>query len=175
MLSSEIDEETSAPNSQYDNDGNYIAELEMDTNTDPNTLIIHLENEVSYRLNMAKVGHKTGYQASFPDSAQPDTKYLTSISNTEPVVNEGNKVEFTVQVRDKYHNPISDRKVSVQPPHDSDVDQVEKLSAADGKVTFTYEAPNVDSDTTENVKIKIDGLNGNAVRVEFQVTVQETD
>lgn len=175
MLAGEIDDDTSAASPAYDGDNRHIAQLEMDESTDPNTLIVHLENDVPYRLNMARVGYRMSEQASFSQDEVPDVAYLTTVSNPSPVVNEGNRVELTVQVRDEFNNPVSDQMVEVQSPHDTDVNRHQQLSDSEGTVTFTYTAPDgISSDRTEDVTVQIQGMSGDEAEVTFEVQVQDT-
>lgn len=171
ILSDEIDSDTSKNNPATDDDGQFIAEIEKSGDT----LILHLENEVSYRLNMAKIGYKTGYQPSFAEEENPDAKYLSAESNRKVVVNEGNKAQLTVQVRDGFNNPVADKQVFVE-TYRQRFGRPEKLSGGDGTVTFTYTAPDdVENDQTTTVTIKVEDVTGDKSEVEFTVIVQNTD
>lgn len=178
LLASEIDADTTAASPASDNDGRFIAELTMDEATSPNTVVVHLESGTTYRLNAALIGYRTGHQAPFNRSQHPDARYLDAETNTDPVVSEENTRELTVRVRDRFHNPGSDVKVTATVLGEGSLDRRGGLSDSDGSVTFQYTAPeitepqNAKSSETHRVRVRIDGETGPAYAVVFEIDVQ---
>ena len=178
LLASEIDADTSAASPSTDHDGRFVAELELDDSTSPNTLAIHLESGVVYQLDAALLGYRTGHQAPFNASAYPGPRYLVADSDRRPVVVEENTAELTVQVRDRYHNPRGNVKVSATVLGDGSLDRIEALTDDEGTVTFEYTAPEIEAPTgstnaeTHSVRVQVSGESGAAYTVVFEVQVQ---
>ena len=116
----------------------------------------------NYTLNMAKVG--IGSNAETPPGSND---YITS-DDPNKTVQAGGVTTLTVQVRDRYNNPVSGKRIDVDPA--SAVDPDSTRSGDDGTGTFTFEAPN--SPGTYTVTTTIDGGGTDEKRVTFTLTVK---
>jgi len=174
ILETEIDSDTNAGDAT-DGDERFIAEVTMDTTTNPNTAVIHLEKGVTYNLNMDKIGVRRGTQAS--SGSVPDTKYFTPEGVNDPSMIEESEKQLTVTVRDEYNNPVSGVTVRAIPESGS-VGQEERDTDSDGQATFTYTSPEVatsvaDSDGAEvEVTVKIKDTTAAAKKIDYQVTIK---
>lgn len=180
MLGSEIDGDTSAGSPSTDNDGRFIAEIQEDTSTSPSTIEIVMETGVNYQLSAAKVGHLQAEQASFPDSEVPDEQYLTTEMATTQVATEEETIELTVEVRDKFHNGVSEVVVDGTVVTSGSLAQSQRLSTEDGTVTFRYTAPEITQPTssvssqTHQVRFELTAGTGQEITVRFDIEVQNT-
>ncbi|PSP40072.1 hypothetical protein BRC71_01185 [Halobacteriales archaeon QH_7_65_31] len=182
LLAAEIDEETTPDAPAYDGDSRYITAIEKTGDT----LTISLETEISYRLDMAKVGWRTGHQPGFATNREPETAYLTTDDRT-PVVAEGTTTTLTTTVADSYANPQPDVPVTARVLGAGQLDgghnSTERLSDDGGTVTVEYTAPEVTpptgetSEQTERVRVSVSnaaGSDGDPEVVVFEVRVQNT-
>lgn len=176
-LGNQIDSDTSAGDSS-DGDGKYIAEIEMDTSTDPNTLIIHMEGDTTYSMGLSRLGLRTGEEATFGDPLDPDPHYLATRSPTDPVVAEATTTEIVVQVRDRYNNPMSNVPVEINPSVGTVRGDNRVLTDAEGEVTFQYRAPQILSATsdvsfqTADVTVSAPDISGARGEITYEVEVQ---
>ncbi|MDZ7745298.1 MAG: hypothetical protein U5K28_01750 [Halobacteriales archaeon] len=182
LLAAEIDENTTPAAPAYDGDGRYVTAVEK---TD-GTLTVSLETGVSYRLDMAKLGWRTGHQPGFAADSEPETAYLATDDRT-PVVPEETTTTLTASVADSYANPQPDVPVTASVATEGRLaggyTTTERLSAGDGTVTFEYTAPEVTAPTgetneqTERVRVTLSGASGNDDDpnvVIFEIRVQNT-
>ncbi|WP_075937885.1 hypothetical protein [Halosegnis longus] len=182
LLAAELDEETTPAAPAYDGDGRYVTGIEK---TD-GTLTVSLETGVSYRLDMAKVGWRTGHQPGFPDDSEPEPAYLATDDRT-PVVAEETTTTLTARVADGYANPQPDVPVTASVETDGRLaggaTSRDRLSAGDGTVTFEYTAPEITrptneaSEQTERVRVTLPDASGgddDPRVVVFEIRVQNT-
>ena len=182
LLAAEIDDDTTPAAPDSDGDGRYVTGVEKSDGT----LTVSLETGVSYRLDMAKVGWRTGHQPGFPDDSEPESAYLATGDRT-PVVTEGTTTRLTARVADDYGNPQPDVPVTARVETDGRLaggaTSRDRLSAGDGTVTFEYTAPEVTrptsetSERTERVRVTLpdaSGGDGDPRVVVFEIRVQNT-
>ncbi|EMA33180.1 Ig-like domain-containing protein [Haloarcula japonica] len=141
---------------------------------------IVFERGPTYRLKMAKAGVGSG-------STDESEAYLTTVSDADVTVKQGDSEEITLEVRDAYNNPVSG--VTVNGSDTGAVDPSKATTGNDGQVTFEYQADSVgtnqvnfslqplgtpfDGETPENVSVSIEvtagsetgGNNGNSERI----------
>jgi len=126
---------------------------------------VTLEQGPTYELRMAKVGVGTGASAE-------GAAYLTDVSGNESTVTTGGTHELTVEVRDRYNNPVSGVTVNVTgvTGGGSVAPAGSTLSDANGRATFTYTAPS--SPGSASVTLSIDDGSPDAESVTFSLSVQ---
>ncbi|MFB6188647.1 MAG: hypothetical protein ABEI57_02075 [Halapricum sp.] len=96
-----------------------------------------LDRGVTYQLHIARVGFGSKV-------VRPDPAYLTTVGGNGTTVPEGGKTQLTVQVRDALDNPKQDVRVLAGSQWDNaTVTPNAGVSDSDGRVTFTYTAPNI--------------------------------
>lgn len=161
-------------------DGRYVESLSMDRSTDPNTLVVRLVRGERYRLNLAKVGIRRGGETDFSPSDVPEAAYVTSVSNTNPVVGEQQSTLLSVQVRDALHNPAPPTELEVDPGAGRVDGGATRVSDSRGFVTVRYTAPEIADSieavpaATDTVTVSVAGERGDRWTVEFDVVVQNT-
>lgn len=176
MLADQIDPDTRR-GQPSDGDNQFIAELEYDTSTDPNTVILHLEEDVTYNLGMNAVGLTGPDQPPIADSNRPDPSYLTRVTTGNPTVVEENSITLKVRVRDKLNNPSENVVLEATSP-DGTVATSRKTTNEDGVATFIYTAPSISADLddvsseTKTVTVQVVGESGTLYQVQFDVQVQ---
>ena len=139
------------------------------------TLLVELEPGVTYDTKLTKVG--------LTQSTAEPAAYLTAVDDPDPVA-EGTTKQFTVQLRDRYNNPVSGTRLVVdQPaagtvtgPRQSGEGATYAITDADGRATFTLEAPtNVPVGGTQSrFAVRAVGVPGQKGRVDCGVTLQNT-
>ncbi|QSG05493.1 hypothetical protein [Halapricum desulfuricans] len=98
---------------------------------------IVLERGVTYDLRLSRVGLGTNV-------VKPEPAYLTRLAENTPTVPEGGKVDVTVEVRDRFDNPKRDVEVIAGTNEsESSVSSKSLTSDGGGRVTVTYEAPDI--------------------------------
>lgn len=105
------------------------------------TLTVTLKPGV-YELKLAKIGVGTNV-------GETKQTYITTVDAPESTGTETAQ-EFTVEVRDQYNNPVSGVVVDAEANRGM-VSPSSRTSDEEGRVTFTYEAPN--SEGTDSIKI----------------------
>lgn len=179
VLAAEIDPETSRSNPATDDDNRYVAAIDVDESTTPNTLTIYLETGVAYDLRMSRIGIRTGQQAPFAESEAPPTAYITAASDQTPILAEETSQDLVVEVRDTYNNPQSGVKVRAEIlSGGGSLDRIEDLTRQNGRATFTYTAPEISQSTAAvsereaRVRVTVVGENGPLYRVTYTVRIQ---
>ncbi|PSQ26503.1 hypothetical protein BRD03_10590 [Halobacteriales archaeon QS_9_68_17] len=159
---------------QYVRNGGHVAgQYHEDVSGEPYSLLtIELEEGETYDLRMAKVGVGSGAREDVSDL------YLTDVAGGGTVRTNGSQ-EVTVEVRDKYNNPVSGELVNLSANrgelrNDTGTRQtVTGKSDSDGRVTVTYRAPNTEGDDTVTADIAASPNASEEVR--FEMDVQGSD
>jgi hypothetical protein len=119
-----------------------------------------------YRLELTKVGVGA-------DVTQPNPAYLTDIAGTQAEVNEGETLDLTVEVRDRYNDPKRGVRINESVTASKGTVNVTNASDEDGRVEIEYTAPS--SPGTETITVKPDLNNNGTVeayeRVQFTIDV----
>jgi len=126
-----------------------------------------LEQGTTYSLGLAKVGVGSGVTRTEGGT------YVTTSSPKNASTTAGSSETLTVEVRDEYNNPESDVDVSatVESGDGSIAEPNPATTGADGRASFTYDAP--DSKTEATVNVTLSG-GGNATNyATFNVSVSE--
>lgn len=94
---------------------------------------VELATGVTYEFELTKAGIGTGLSGEEP-------AYLTDVAGDGGSVSQGNNQEITLEVRDAYNNPIPSVTVNgTVPSNEGALDTNQRITDADGQVTFTYE------------------------------------
>jgi hypothetical protein len=119
-----------------------------------------------YRLELTKVGVGA-------DVTQPNPAYLTDIAGTQAEVNEGETLDLTVEVRDRYNDPKRGVRINESVTASEGTVNVTNASDEDGRVEIEYTAPS--SPGTETITVEPDLNNNGTVeayeRVQFTIDV----
>ncbi|MEA5385890.1 hypothetical protein VB779_01365 [Haloarculaceae archaeon H-GB11] len=169
---------------QFVDQGGHVRRASLQTIPLPDTvghyLRIELQPNVTYQLQMAKVGLGTGVQSE-------SATYLTDTSGNRTSVPEGGTQQVVVSVRDRYNNHVSDVQVRANTSGSGSLTFAgENESDADGDVTMTYHAPqDIDgSGNTVFVNVSLQGPREDVLgsfdpttpeNVTLQLTVENTD
>lgn len=128
---------------QYKSNGGHIVEQSYTESSPYNFLTITLERGVTYNLRMARVG--VGTQLNEPGPA-----YLTAVSGDNESVVDNGVLKVTVEVRDRYNNPVAGKKVNLSIVGSDNgtflsngEPKATVTTGADGRATVTYQPPNV--------------------------------
>lgn len=146
----------------------------VDDVADENAVDIYLQADTTYTLGMSRVYVTTRLSdTSIPSASE---EYIAWDEN-QVIIREQSRAKIDAQVRDKYNNPIPGVNVeSVARDDDGDcignfesasgpgpecpntnVDQPGlQTSANEGQVTFIYQAPEVDEDTSIDITVKFE-------------------
>lgn len=112
-----------------------------------NQLVVELEAGVTYELAIGKLGVGD-------DIDRPGPEYVTSVDTDERHLPPGQSTRLTVEVRDRYDNPVSGVSVDASVVSgEGTVVPVDPVTGSDGRATFRYRAP-VDA-TTASVEARI--------------------
>jgi hypothetical protein len=135
-----------------------------------NRIEFELEGGTTYSLSLAKAGVGTNVNAT------PSDRYVTTVSAKNVSTTAGAKETLTVEVRDEFNNPLAGvpmnatvELASGQPGSISEPNGTE--TGDDGRVGFTYEAPDASTDALVNVSISKAG--GQQASVTFNVSVSK--
>ncbi|MFB6155210.1 MAG: Ig-like domain-containing protein [Haloferacaceae archaeon] len=163
LLADELDPDGSDPDA-------YVSAISSTSipGTQYRELTLTLERGVTYDLTMTRVVVGDGADSGLPGA------YVTAVDS--PVsLPEGGVGELTVEVRDRYNNPVSGVDVTVQSVSTGTVSPSSALTGPDGRATFTYEAPNnVAGQQTATVTLSFGGNDNERERATFEVTVYNT-
>ncbi|WP_276260478.1 hypothetical protein [Haloglomus litoreum] len=138
------------------------------------TLTLKLEPGVTYDAKLSKVG-LTG-------SVSEPAAYVTALRNPDPI-DEGKQRQFTVQVRDRYNNPVSGVDLDIIQPSVgrvvgpvNSVGEVGAVTDENGRATFTYRAPvNVPVEgATATLGVEAGSIHGDKGRVTYDIGVEDT-
>lgn len=116
----------------------------------------------TYDLRMAKVGLGSGFDEEGP-------RYLTTVSGDGSTVTDDQTQQLSVEVRDRYNNPVSGVDVSFSGTGGS-LSAPTVTSNEDGQASVVFSPSNVNNPTQRTVVATIAG-GGEERRVEFGVTV----
>jgi len=152
------------------NGGNIVGQSYDDVPGEAYALLtIELDGSKTYNLRMAKVGLGSDV------TEESEDLYLTDVEGGGSVATDGTQ-RVTVEVRDRYNNPISGERVSLTVDGDGKLDNgtmtaqfVTGTSDSDGRVTVTYEAPG--SEMEDTVTANIDATPTPSEKVEFKIDV----
>lgn len=169
--------ETLADAGELDEGGGYVVDVRSTSLGEFHNVTVELAGNTTYRLQMAKVG--VGSRTETPGKA-----YVVDVEGNQSTVPEGSTQKFVVEVRDEYNNPVSGVQVEANASLGS-LQETPQRTGIDGRVTFIYEAPNVDGEH-EDVDINVtiatgvdpsgDGFDGGtAENLTMDVTVQNSD
>ncbi|MFB6131518.1 MAG: Ig-like domain-containing protein, partial [Salinigranum sp.] len=131
---------TNATADQWENDtlsdqlvgsGGYVRKVVDGTKQGYVTIV--LKNDTTYDLRMAKVGVGSGVADEKP-------RYLTLVRRPDPTVINDSSSLFTLEVRDKYNNPVNNVTVDATATAGSFA-RTNVTSDGDGQAQFTYSAP----------------------------------
>jgi len=145
---------------QYTRNGGHIEEQTYTERPDQdNLLTVRLEPGVTYDLRMAQVGVGGNL-------ASQDPAYVTTVGGSRQSVLENGIDRLTVEVRDRYNNPVSGRTVNMTIVGtgsngyfiDGGGNQVKKITVttdANGQAPVIYEPPAVGNDRDVDVRVSI--------------------
>ncbi|WP_135820955.1 PKD domain-containing protein [Halostella litorea] len=132
-----------------------------------NELTIQLDGSKTYNLRMAKVGVGSGV------TEETEDLYLTDVEGGGTVQTDGSQ-EITVEVRDRFNNPVSGETVNLSVSGSGTLDngsrtaqEVTATSGAQGRATVTYQAPS--SATTDTIEANISAAPDPDKRVSYTV------
>jgi len=138
------------------------------------TLTLKMEPGVTYDAKLSKVG-LTG-------SVSEPAAYVTALRNPDPI-DEGKQRQFTVQVRDRYNNPVSGVELDVIQPSVgrvvgpvNSVGEIGAVTDEDGRATFTYRAPvNAPVEgATATLGVEAPGIHGDKGQVTYNIGIENT-
>ena len=121
----------------------------LDVHGAGSAVTIVLAPNVSYEFRLARVGLESGYDES---TASVPT-YLTVVGDTNRTVPETTTHVVTFEVRDAFNNPVSGEPVGIRTDIGRIVGTNNSTTAANGRVSFTYEAPIVDGTSTQATRL----------------------
>ncbi|MFC4406579.1 PKD domain-containing protein [Haloarchaeobius iranensis] len=189
--SAEFWNETLAGDGQLDEDGGYVTGVVNRTPTPAPTA----GGETLHRVGITLVANETYAvqatqvhlgTASEPDPNTPGPAYVTVADGTGGTVEAGSSREFTVEVRDRYNNPVAGSTVNLSldgSPGDLTVDGATRdnfsdlVVGDDGRVTVSYDAPGsvtTATDVTVNVSVEGNPRSGFDPNAPLNATVETT-
>ncbi|MFC7230796.1 hypothetical protein ACFQMM_04150 [Saliphagus sp. GCM10025308] len=107
----------------------------------PGTVTITLKDD-DYQLQVAKVGLGSGAESKADGPA-----YLTVVNEPRDV-RTGETTRMTVEVRDRYNNPVSNVRVNATDDGSNAISPENKSTGPDGQVTVSYKANEDDGGET---------------------------
>jgi hypothetical protein len=144
------------------------------TATDHGTVRIALVPGETYELRLARVhlGQTTATPVETP-------RYVRGVTGSDETVVAGQSRLLTVEVRDRYNNPVADVPVTAPAPAfgtvtaSDDPDSTTTTTDADGHARFVYTAPvNVSITRSITVDIETPTVSGAGARETFTLTVR---
>lgn len=127
--------------------GGHVTSISYLDGTPYNRLSLELEPGVTYELTLAKAG--VGSRID-----RPGPHYLTTVGTESSHLPPGQSTLVTVEVRDRYDNPVSGTTVDASVVSGSgSVTPVDPVTGTVGRATFRYTAPA--SETTATVETRI--------------------
>lgn len=126
-----------------------------------------LEGGTTYSLSLAKAGVGTNVDAT------PAQRYVTTVSAKNVSTTAEARETLTVEVRDEFNNPLSGvpMNATVEAGKGSIVEPNGTETGDDGRVGFTYQAP--DAKTEARVNVSIAKAGGEMASVTFNVSVSK--
>lgn len=150
--------------SEYVSNGGHITDQSYVQGSPYNTLVLTLEEDVNYVLKMAQVGVGT-------DINDPGAHYIVNTSGSGEEILVDDEQELTVQVRDRFNNPVSNVVVNASVVDgDGTVTPTDARTDEDGRATFTYSSAN---ETTATIQTSFGTNPGAREKTNFTVTVSE--
>jgi hypothetical protein len=117
-------------------------------------ITLTFEKGETYRLRMAKVGVGSGI-------SEETAAYLTDLDGEGASVQQGQSTQVTLAVRDRFSNPVADVSVNASAAKGGFADSDnEKVSDADGEVTFTYETTGSTTTGTQQLNFSLGAAGG---------------
>ncbi|WP_440989179.1 PKD domain-containing protein [Haloarchaeobius baliensis] len=180
--------ESLAADGQLDEDGGYVAGV-------GNRSTLTVGGETLYRVGITFVANETYAvqttrvnvdTASSPDEAAPDPAYVTVVDGDDGSVEAGSSHEFSVEVRDRYNNPVPEASVNLTlggSPGNLTVAGTSQRTFTDvvvgddGQLTVRYDAPDSvtsRTDVTVNVSLTGDPRSGFDASAPLNATVATT-
>ncbi|WP_136716292.1 Ig-like domain-containing protein [Halorientalis salina] len=144
--------------------GGYVADIRP--GPDEGTVTIELQQGVTYDLRLAALG----LGSDFERTTAP--QYLVDVGESRSTVPENTTQQFTVEVRDRYNNPVSDVAVTATASQGTVTPVETNRSDSDGRVTLSYETP-ADVDETTPVTITA-SFNGTAPAAQREVVLERS-
>lgn len=134
---------TSILKSQYESNGGHIVDQSYEKSNPYNLLTVTLDEDETYKLRMASVGLGTQLH-------EPPPAYITTISGDNESVVDNGVLRVTVEVRDRFNNPVAGKRVNLSifgsgngtffPTSNT---ETTITTGADGRASATYDPPNV--------------------------------
>jgi hypothetical protein len=168
---------------QFTSNGGHVVESRLRTEPlagVPGTrlLVVELEAGVDYTLRLAKVGVGTGVEGT-------DAAYVTDVTGDGTAVSEGESRLVTVEVRDRYNNPVSGTTVNADADDGSlvdpdDVGSSTVTTGTDGRATFRYTTGPSAGGSDDTLRFSTGAASGSAFNesdpldVGMTVTVEST-
>ncbi|MFC6955251.1 hypothetical protein [Halorubellus litoreus] len=142
-------------------------EVDLPSGQTLNRIEFVLEGGTTYSLSLAKAGVGTNVNAT------PADRYVTTASAKNVSTTAGAKETLTVEVRDEFNNPLSGvpMNATIENGQGSIVEPNGTKTGNDGRVGFTYEAPDAKTDARVNVSIAKAG--GEMTAATFNVSVSK--
>lgn len=162
-----------------DHANRYVDDCEYEEASGPNALTLVLESGATYTLRSAKVGVGSGV-------TDPVTAYVTDVEGDGATIPEGGEQRLVAEVRDGFDNPVGGVETCAEVDGDGRIEgSTTATSDEEGRVSFTYAAPEVDRTRTETVLVDHECTDGNpdvtgtpageTHLVTFGVTVNDVD
>lgn len=127
--------------------GGHISSISYMTGTPYNRLVLELEPGVTYELSMSMIGVGSAID-------RPGPHYVTTTGTDERHLPPGQSTRLTVEVRDRYDNPVSGVSVDAATVSGTGtVVPVDPVTGTDGKASFRYTAP--PDSTTATIQAQI--------------------
>ncbi|WP_323675495.1 hypothetical protein [Halorubellus sp. PRR65] len=162
----EYDEDNDTANA-YVTDVRKKGEVTLPGGQTLNRIEFELEGGTTYSLSLAKAGVGTNVNAT------PTKRYVTTVSPKNVSTTAGARETLTVEVRDEFNNPLSGvpMNVKVEKGQGNITEPDGTETGNDGRVGFTYEAP--DAKTDARVNVSIADADGKMSSVTFNVSVSK--
>lgn len=123
----------------------------------------------TYNLRMAKVGVGSGVTKEEP-------KYIVDVEGNDTSIIEDGSQKLVVEVRDRFNNPVSNvsvtASITTSAGSGDSVSATDPSTGADGRASFTYQAPeDVDGTQEAVIELAFDGDGTANETVRFNVSV----
>ncbi|SFR61831.1 LamG-like jellyroll fold domain-containing protein [Halogeometricum limi] len=138
----------------------YVTGVDYDATGDPNVVTLTLQQGIDYQLSVANVG--LGSDAAVTE--EPPA-YVVPVRGDGAGVSANDERKVTVEVRDRFNNPVSGALVNTSGVPDTRLAPSSAKTGSDGRVTFTYTAP--DPVVQETFNLTIDDNSSAAERATF--------
>lgn len=145
--------------------GGHVTSISYSAGTPYNRLAVELESGVTYELSAGMVGLGSTI-------VRPSAHYVTATESVERYLPLGGSTLLTVEVRDRFNNPVSGVTVDasvLSGTGTGTVVPVEPVTGTDGRATFRYTAPA--TETTATVQTRIVPAPAQREAATFQIDV----